>query len=110
MKYFPFREIVSAFLMLACCLISSNAEARTPRTREVKGVIQSVDYGHQTMTLNYAQGLGPKELVWRPETEFQCGTNSVPAMELKAGMSVTVDYHSPFFGKPYATRVVLPAK
>jgi hypothetical protein len=31
---------------------------------------------------------------------------TVSATELKVGMDVTIYYHSPFFGKPYATKVV----
>ena len=95
--------------MLACCLIGSNVQVHTPRTREAEGIIQSIDYEHQTMTLSYVQGSGPKVLVWRRETEFLRDAKPVPATELKAGMGVIVYYHSPLFGKPYATRVLLPA-
>ena len=99
-------KIIGALLLLACCFTSSSVFAHTPRAREAHGVIQSIDYQKQTLMLTYAEQRGPQKLIWKSDTQFLRERKPVPATELKQGASVTVYYHSPFFGKPFAAKVV----
>jgi len=57
--------------------------------------------------LTYAQEKGPQKLIWNSDTLFLRNWKTVPATELKQGAHITVYYHSPFFGKPFVTKVVL---
>ena len=97
---------IGTLLLLVCCFANSSALAHTPRARETRGVIQSIDYQKQILTLTYAQESGPQKLAWRSDTQFLKDSKPVPATKLKEGAQVTVYYHSPFFGKPFATKVV----
>ena len=49
----------------------------------------------------------PLTLVWNSQTRFIEGTRSVTAAEVTKGTAVTVSYHTPFFGKRFATKIVI---
>jgi hypothetical protein len=106
MKYSAIPKIIGTLWLFACCFANFSAFAHTPHAREAQGVIQSIDYQKQTLTLTYVQELGPQKLIWKSDTQFLRDLKPVSATELKVGMDVTIYYHSPFFGKPYATKVV----
>jgi hypothetical protein len=106
MKPRPILKIAGTIVLVVCCFVSSNVFAHTPHTREAHAVIQSIDCQKQVLTLTYPQERGPQKVIWRPDTQFLRDLKSVPATELKEGTPVTVYYHSPFFGKPFATKVV----
>ena len=106
MRYRPFPKIIGTLLLLACCFANTSVLAHTPHAREVHAVVQSIDYQKQTLTLTYAQEHGPQKLIWKSDTQFLHDLKLVPATELKEGAQVTVYYHSPFFGKSFATSVV----
>jgi len=106
MKRFSILKIIGTLLLLACCFTNSSALAHTPQAREVHAVIQSMDYQKQTLTLTYVQERGPQKLIWKTDTQFLRDLKPVPATELREGSHVTIYYHSPFFGKPFATKVV----
>ena len=106
MRYPSIPKIIGTLLMLACCFANSSVFAHTPHAREAHGVIQSIDYQKQILTLTYAQAPGPQKLIWKSDTQFVRDLKPVSATELKVGMDVTIYYHSPFFGKPYVTKVV----
>ena len=107
MSYSSTPKIIGTFLLLACCFANFSVFAHTPHAREAHGVIQSIDYQKRMLTLTYAQEKGPQKLIWNSVTQFLRDLKSVPATELKQGAHLTVYYHSPFFGKPFATKVVL---
>jgi hypothetical protein len=106
MKYNPISKTIGTLLFVACCFVNSTLFAHTPHAREAHGVIQSIDYQKQTLTVAYAKGRGPQKLIWRSDTEFLQDLTPVSATELKEGAQVTIYYHAPFFGKPFATKVV----
>jgi hypothetical protein len=106
MKCSPIPKIIGTLLLLACFFANSSIFAHTPHMREAHGVIQSINYGKQTLTLTYVQERGPQELIWKSDTQFLCDLKAVPATELKEGAQVTVEYHSPFFGKSYAIKII----
>lgn len=107
MKYSSIPKIIGALLLLACCFANSSVFAHTPHTREAHGVIQSIDYQKRILTLTYAQEKGPQKLIWNSDTQFLHNLKSVSPTELKQGTHITIYFHSPFFGKPFATKVVL---
>ena len=94
-------------MLLLCCFTNSSVFAHTPHAREAHGVIQSIDYQQRIFMLTYTQEKGPQKLIWKSDTQFLRDLKSVQATELKQGAHITVYYHSPFFGKPFATKVVL---
>ena len=106
MRHSPIPKIIGTLLLFACCFANSRAFAHPPHAREVHNVIQSIDYQKRILTLICAQEHGPKKLIWKPDTQFLRDLKPVPATELREGTHVTIYYHSPFFGKPYATKVV----
>ena len=106
MKCSSIPKIIGTLLLIACCFANFNVFAHAPLAREAHGVIQSIDYQKQILTLTYAQAPGPQKLIWKSNTQFMRDLKTVSATELKVGMDVTIYYHSPFFGKPYATKVV----
>jgi hypothetical protein len=106
MKYSSIPKIIGTLLLIAFCFATFNVFAHTPLAREAHGIIQSIDHQKQILTLTYAQAPGPQKLIWKSDTQFMRDLKPVSATELKVGMDVTIYYHSPFFGKPYATKVV----
>jgi hypothetical protein len=106
MKPRPILKSISALLLVVCCFVSSSVFAHTPHAREAHAAVQSIDYQKQILTLTYAKESGPQKLHWRPDTQFLRDLKPMPVTELKEGTQVTVSYHSPFFGKPFAIKVV----
>jgi hypothetical protein len=106
MKPRPISKNAGTLLLILCCFVSSNVFAHTPHAREAHAVIQSIDCQKQVLTLTYATERGPQKLIWRSDTQFLRDLKSVPVTELKEGTRVTIYYHSPFFGKPFATKVL----
>lgn len=106
MRHSSIPKIIGALLLLACCFASSSVVARTPHAREAHGVIQSIDYQKRILTLTHVQERGPQKLIWKSDTQFLRDLKPVPATELKEGAHVTIYYHSPFFGRPFATKAV----
>lgn len=106
MKYSTIPKIIGTLFLLACCFANFNVFAHAPLAREAHVVIQSIDYQKRMLTLTYVREQGPQKLIWNSDTQFMRDLKPVSATELKVGMDVTIYYHSPFFGKPYATKIV----
>ena len=106
MSPFSIRNIIGTFLLFACCFANSSASAHPPRAREMQAIVQSIDYQKRILMLNSVHGSGPQKLVWNADTSFLRDGKLVSATELKAVTHVMVYYHSPFFGKPVAVKVV----
>ncbi len=100
----PYKAV--SVLLLVVALTTSNVEAHAPRAREAFAIIQTINYDKRILSLNYPQDRGPQELAWNSATKFLRDWKFVPAAELKNGTRVTVYYRSPFFGKPFVTKVV----
>jgi hypothetical protein len=96
-------------LFTAMLLITPHAEAHTPRSREADAVVNAINYAKRMLTLSYPQGHGPQTVVWHSDTIFLCDWKSVPATNLIEGAHVTIYYHSPFFGKPFAVKILWTA-
>lgn len=100
------KTAISIFLLSVCCFVGNDALGHTVQAREVHAVIQSIDFQKRTLTLTHLQRRGPQKFIWKTATEFLRDRKLVPATELKEGTRVTVYYHSPFFGKPFVTKIV----
>ncbi|MGA9451247.1 MAG: hypothetical protein WBW41_07880 [Verrucomicrobiia bacterium] len=104
------KTINSLFIssFAAMLLITPHAEAHSPRAREADAIVNTINYAKRTLSLGYPQSHGPKTVVWNSDTEFLCGGKIVSATELKEGTHLTIYYHSPFWGKPFATKIIWP--
>lgn len=101
------HQITAALLALfALCFITPLAHARPPRARELSVTVQSVRPETRTLVVIPAEDLTPREYVWTKSTEFVENRRFVDASALKEGMSAKIYYHTPFFGKPYVSKVV----
>lgn len=99
-------QALSVLLLAAVVLMAQNVEARPPRAREAHAVVVTLNHDQRTLSVSYAKGRGPHELIWNSATEFLRDWKFVTAAELKEGTHVVIYYHSPFFGKPFLTKVV----
>jgi hypothetical protein len=99
-------EACSILTVMSLLMITTNAEARVPHARDAAGVVQTINQDKRTLTLDYPQGHGPREAVWNSDTTFLRNGKSATAAELKESAHATIYYKSPFFGKPFATKVV----
>ena len=93
-------------LLLMVALMTLNAAAHTPRAREAIASVQTINYDKRTLWLTDLQGRGPREMIWHSDTIFLRDWKVVSATELKEGTHARVYYHSPFFGKPFITKVI----
>ena len=110
MKSSSKTKITGILVLFAWWFANPNAFALTPHANETQGVIQTLDYQRQTLTLTYPDGRNPKKFIWKSDSLFI--RDSIPASikELKEGATVTLYYHSPFFGKPIITKIVWDGK
>ena len=88
------------------CLSGADAWAHAPRARELCGVIQTIDRKNRTLIVQSPKRDRPLKVVWRRDTDFIQDGKLVSADTLKAETRGCVYYHSPFFGKPFVTKVV----
>lgn len=100
------NRIISPLLLAMVCATASDAWARPPRAREQRCVIQTIQPNSRAMTLRCGKDAEPLELVWTKQTQFVKDWRFTESAQLKPGQQATVYYHSPFFGKKFATKVV----
>jgi|HubBroStandDraft_2_1064218.scaffolds.fasta_scaffold577269_1 hypothetical protein len=107
MKTIKFKTLAEQVILLFAnvFLVTPNAEAHSPLAREASAIVQTINHDKRILTLNYPQGRGTQVVTWNSDTEFICDGKTVPATELKEGTHATIFYHSPFFGKPFATKI-----
>jgi hypothetical protein len=108
MKTIKFKTFTAPVVLLFAIvfLVTPNVEAHSPLAREASAIVQTINHDKRMLTLNYPQGRGPQIVVWNSDTEFLCDGKTVPVTELKEGTHATIFYHSPFFGKPFATKII----
>jgi hypothetical protein len=100
------RRIIGVVLVASALLIASDAFARPTRSRPVAATIESVSLETRTLTLVPAKGKGPSVVALTKQTKFIHNWKFAPSSELRTGAHAMVYYRTPFFGKPFATRVV----
>lgn len=101
------RSLKTALAAMALlCLSSADSWARPPRARELCGVIQAIDPQTHSLTVQSTQRDQSFAAIWKRDTKFLHNWKSTDFTSLKEGMQVCIYYHSPFFGKPFVTKVV----
>ena len=96
-------------LIAASIASGSEALARLPQGRDATGVLEHLDVNAQTFQLRRSKDAPPMALSWNSLTRFIEGAQFVDAAKLCEGVPVSVIYHTPFFGSPFVTKVVLDA-
>ena len=82
-------------------------DATTLRDKNCCGTIETIDQDARIFRLQRQGEAVPLTLVWNSQTRFIEGTRFVTAAALTKGTTVTVWYHTPFFGKRFATKIVI---
>lgn len=100
------RVALGVIAIVAALLATPEASARPPRAREARVVVRSIDHSNKTLTLKHPQGRGPEQVIWTKQTKFIHNAEFAPASELKESVAVVVYFRSPFFGRPFVTKVV----
>lgn len=106
MKLNAATKIGGAMLLATVLWTAPNALAHAPRSRPVEATVESVSFENRTLTIAPAKGKGPSVVVLTKQTKFIHNWKFAPASELQNGARATVYYRTPFFGKPFATRIV----
>lgn len=93
--------------LLGLVLLSATAaNAHTVRSRPACGVVERLDLMSRTMQFAPKHGEAPTELALTSQTKFIHNWQFAPADELKDGTRAVVYYRTPFFGRPFVTKVV----
>jgi hypothetical protein len=94
--------------VLAALLITLTlpAAAHTTRSRPASGVVESLDSATRTMVFTPATGKAPSQFVITRQTKFIHDWQFTAAGEVKPGTKAVIYYRTPFFGKPFVTKVV----
>lgn len=104
MKLYAPAKIFGVMLFTAVCFSAVNVSARPPRSRPVEATVESVNLADRTLTITPAKG--PSLLALTRQTKFLHNWKFTTADELKPGTRATVYYRTPFFGKPFVTKIV----
>lgn len=99
-------KVFGATLLAVILLNASNALAHTPRSRPVEATVEAINLANRTLAIAPAKGKGPSVLALTRQTKFIHNWKFAPASELKTGAHATVYYRTPFFGKPFVTKIV----
>ncbi len=84
----------------------TTASAHTVRSRPACGVVERLDMANRTVRFASTHGKAPTELALTRQTRFVHNLHFAPVEELKDGTRAVVYYRTPFFGKPFVTKVV----
>lgn len=98
--------IFSALLLVGALSTPQNAEAHSPRARELCGVVQAIDPQARTLTIQSPKRVQPTTFSVKGDTKFIKDWKFTDSKSLKAGLRACVYYRSPFFGKSFVTKIV----
>lgn len=101
-----FIRILPALLLAGAFALTPKAEAHTPRARELCGVIQSIDSQTGTLAIQSPKTSASATFAIKRDTRFIKDRKFTDAGALTEGLRACVYYRSPFFGKPFVTKVV----
>ena len=93
-------------LLVALCLTAPAARAHSVHARELEATIQTIRMETRTLVVIPAKAKSAREMIWNKSTSFVEDGHFVDAAKLREGIRMKLYYHSPFFGKPYLTKVV----
>ncbi len=94
--------VVTALVLLS----GLDSWARPPRAREVCGVVQKIDRETHALTVLSEKKGEPLNVVWKPDTKFVHNWKFTDLVSLNVERRVCVYYRTPFFGKPFVTKIV----
>ena len=83
------------------------AAARSPQPRQITGTIRKVDAPAREVEMLREDKGTLLNFVWNKYTTFIAHAQFADAGILKKGARVEVNSHTPFFGKPFVTKVTL---
>jgi hypothetical protein len=106
MHLYHSKVSAAIFLIVALCLTAPLAQAHSVHATEVEAIVQSIRIEARTLVIISAKTKSPREMVWNKSTSFVEDNHFADATKLRARIHVKLYYHSPFFGKPYLTKVV----
>ena len=106
MKPHSSRKVIGVALVASAFLTVSDTFARPPRSRPLSATVESVSLEARTLTITPAKDKGPSDLALTRQTKFLHNWKFAAADELKPGTRATVYYRTPFFGKPFVTKIV----
>ena len=102
MKTMQKKGLLAALLLA----LAWPAAAHTVLSRPASGVIESLDFGTRTVLFAPTTGHAPRQLVLTCQTKFIHDWQFASAGEVKPGTKAVIYYRTPFFGKPFITKVV----
>ncbi len=85
----------------------ADAAAMPPTGRRHTGTIEHVDLQTHRLTFRADREATAKTFVWNKRTRFVREISFVEASALGKGARADVTVHSPFFGEPFVSRVIL---
>ena len=103
-------SLVSKLGLSAATLIlmmSTDSWARPTRSREECGITKKVDKVASALTILRERGGEPLEVVFNSDTTFLSNSKPTNSASIKEGLRTCIYYRSPFFGRPFATKVIL---
>lgn len=107
MKRNPVRVKLSIFVVVTLFLLScTETWARPPRAKEACGTCKKIDYETNALTLSREKGGEPLSVVLKRDTKFMHNWKFTNSASWPEGLRACVYYRSPFFGKPFVTKVV----
>ena len=86
-----------------------DAAAMPPTGQRRTGTIERVDLETQHLTFRADREDESKAYVWNKRTRFVREIRFIEASALSKGARADVTVHSPFFGEPFVSRVILHA-
>jgi hypothetical protein len=98
------RGIIFTLLFFSFTVTTSLAHA--PSTRELSGVIQTVDLNHRLIVFITDKGARKMIFAVSPQTRYVRDGNFVAAAALPEGTPAQIWYRTPFFGRRILTKVV----
>ena len=101
------KAILCGTMLLGHVLLSTTpASAHTVRARPASGVVETLDVANHSVKFSAKNGKAPTSLALTSRTEFIHNGHFAAPDELKDGTKAVVYYRTPFFGKPFVTRIV----
>jgi len=100
------KSFASAALIAALCFIAPSVQAHTVHSRELDATVRTIQAETRTLVVVSAKTMSPLQFVWNKSTSFIEDDHVVDAAALREGLRVKIYYRSPFFGKPYLTKVI----
>lgn len=90
-------------------LTAPRADAMPPTGRILIGKVQQVNPANHSAVLVPDDGSAPRQFTWVPRTVVFAGHRDACPAEIRDGMTIRIIRHVPIIGRPFATRINLPA-